>query len=134
MIFCPRVERDALPAIFLSSVYINNGMNDPGAHFGYVCSDLSMNRGAFDAGDYERSMLLAPPDDGERDSEGTHQMKIPRLCEAHRGLLVLQSAQTSTQASAPCSAVRRDTCAADRFLAARLARATASGCVLLGLC
>ena len=59
LIFCPRVERKTLPVIFLSSAYINNVRDDPDAHFGYVCSDLSMNRGAFDAGDYEWSMFVS---------------------------------------------------------------------------
>ena len=70
--------------------------DDRDAHFGYVRSDLSMNRGAFDAGiTKEQTVLAAWSDDGS-DTERTDQMKIPRLCEAHRGFLVLQSAQTST--------------------------------------
>ena len=75
---------------------MNGRAGNPDAHFGYVCSDLSVDRGAFDAGNDEWSVPPAPPSDDGRGSGWTDQMKIPRLCEAHLGCFVLQSAQTST--------------------------------------
>jgi len=44
--------------------------SDRDAHFGYVCSDLSMNRGAFDAGNYALTILSAPPSDDEVQADG----------------------------------------------------------------
>ena len=105
--------------------------NDLDAHFSYVCSDLSMNRGAFDA-ENDESTTLAPPSDDRRDCGQTDQIKMPRLYDAHLGCFVLQSAQTSTYHSA--GGTTGGTCVADRCLAARPARATASGYALLGFC
>jgi len=95
LLFRPGIECDALP-VSLSVVSVWGGRrNDPDAHFSYVSSDLSMNGGAFDAGNYAWSIPSAPSDDG-RYFEQTDQMKMPRLYEAHLGCVVLQSAQTST--------------------------------------
>lgn len=44
-------------------------MNDLDAHFGYVCSDLSMDGGAFDAGICEWAISSALPKDDGKDSE-----------------------------------------------------------------
>lgn len=68
-----------------------------------------------------------PPNDDRSDPEGTDQMKIPRLCEPHRGCLVLQSAQMSTWALVLSSVAGRGARVADHCLAVRPARAIASG-------
>ena len=93
-----------------------------------------MNGGAFDAGSHEgRRLSVLPSDEGD-DPEVTDQMNIPRLCEAHLGFFVLQSAQTSMYPSGASSGVRQEVLPADRCLAVKAARVTASGYALLGLC
>jgi hypothetical protein len=44
----------------------NGTTSGPNVHFCYVCSDLSMNRGAFDAENYTWLMSSAPPSSNER--------------------------------------------------------------------
>ena len=58
-------------------------------HFGYVRAHLPVNTSAMHTIDADQRSAL------HRIGNIAHQMKMPRLCEAQRGLRPLQSAQTS---------------------------------------
>lgn len=57
-------------------------------HFGDMSPDLAVYTGAVYATQVVERYAMTP-------SLVAHQMKIPRLCDAHLGFLALQSAQTS---------------------------------------
>jgi len=65
LIFRPGVKSNALPTIVFDHECQNGRRRDRDAHFGYVCSDLSMNRGTFDAGNYTLSISSTPPSGDE---------------------------------------------------------------------